>query len=182
MREVADNNQSLSLDDNSKEGASAVKCMLKANEGHLYFLDKQLLFISKLPLLILFAEVSSVTFARSGGALPSSQKFDLVIKMKSTATTTENVVFTSVMKDELESIEEFLTMKKVRVKNEAEEVVAAAVVMALGSDDDEGDDDSDAAPRGKKAGGDLREEDDEDSEGRSSSASSLSPPLVVVFS
>jgi structure-specific recognition protein 1 len=159
--------------------------MLKANEGHLYFLDKQLLFISKLPLLILFAEVSSVTFARSGGALPSSQKFDLVIKMKSTATTTENVMFTSVMKDELESIEEFLTMKKVRVKNEAEEVVAAAVVMALGSDDDEGDDDSDAAPRGKKsAGGDLREEDDEDSEGTSSSSSSssLSLPLVVVFS
>lgn len=73
------------------------------------------------------------------------------------------IVFSALNKEELQSIDEFLRMKKVRVKNEMEEL-AAAEVAALGDDDDDDDDDAMdvdvAAPKGV-----LAEEDDEDSEG-----------------
>lgn len=48
----------------SHEGQAAVKCNLKANEGQLYFLEKQLLFVSKQPTLVLFSEISAVILAR----------------------------------------------------------------------------------------------------------------------
>lgn len=76
------------------------------------------------------------------------------------------IVFSALNKEELTSIDEFLRMKKVRVKNEMDEL-AAAEVAALGDDDDDDDDamDVDAAvPKGV-----LAEEDDEDSEGGFSS-------------
>lgn len=49
----------------SHDGYSAVKCNLKANEGQLYFLEKQLLFISKQPTLVPHSDISAVIFARS---------------------------------------------------------------------------------------------------------------------
>jgi structure-specific recognition protein 1 len=49
---------------NSHDGHSAVKCNLKANEGQLYFLEKQLLFISKQPTLVPHADISAIIFAR----------------------------------------------------------------------------------------------------------------------
>jgi structure-specific recognition protein 1 len=58
----------------SHEGQSAVKCNVKANEGQLYFLEKQLLFISKQPLLVAHSDIHSVTFARSvPPLLPTTQ-------------------------------------------------------------------------------------------------------------
>ena len=52
----------------SHEGQSAVKCNVKANEGQLYFLEKQFLFISKQPTLVLHSDISAVTFAQIGRA------------------------------------------------------------------------------------------------------------------
>ena len=41
-----------------------VKCAYKANEGHLYGLEKSFAFIHKPPLLIRFEEIESVEFQR----------------------------------------------------------------------------------------------------------------------
>lgn len=50
--------------DNRHDGQAAVKCNLKANEGQLYFLERQLLFISKQPTLVSFNEISAIVLAR----------------------------------------------------------------------------------------------------------------------
>lgn len=105
--------------------------------------------------------------------------FDLSIKFKSAANL-DGITFTSFAKEELESIEEYLLMKKIRVKNETEDVAAPELIAALESDDDDdaGDSDADDGPKKvKAAGGDLREEDDEDSEGSSTLFHTLPPFL-----
>lgn len=75
------------------------------------------------------------------------------------------IIFSALNKEELQSIDEFLRMKKVRVKNEMDEL-AAVEAAALGDDDDDDDDDAmDVDAPALK--GVLAEEDDEDSEGES---------------
>ncbi|GAA6060442.1 hypothetical protein JCM10212_000035 [Sporobolomyces blumeae] len=157
----------------SHDGQAAVKCNLKANEGHLYFLEKQMLFISKQPTLVLFSEISAVVLARVGGALPSARTFDLNIRLKDS--TSGPLTFSALNKEELTSITEFLSMKKIKVQNEMEEL-AAAEAEALGgalSDDSEMDEDdaemsdaSGAGRRKKSVKGDVPMglDEDEDSE------------------
>ncbi|GAA5833091.1 hypothetical protein JCM3766R1_001389 [Sporobolomyces carnicolor] len=160
----------------SHEGQAAVKCNLKANEGQLYFLEKQLLFVSKQPTLVLFSEISAVILARVGGALPSARTFDLNIRLKDASS--GNPVFSALNKEELTSITDFLAMKKIKVKNEMEELAAAeaeALGGALEDDSDEdamsvdSDDDDDRPKRKQGAGGaatigQMNADDDEDSE------------------
>jgi structure-specific recognition protein 1 len=45
---------------------SGVKCSLKANEGHLFFLDKALLFVPKPAVYVPFERVSHITLSRYG--------------------------------------------------------------------------------------------------------------------
>lgn len=101
-----------------------------------------------------------------GGALPSARTFDLTVRLKSD--TDHPVIFSALNKEELQSIEDFLKMKKIRVKNEVDEAMAAEVAALGDSDDDDDDSDNDKmdvdAPR--RAAGLLGEEDDEDSEGK----------------
>ncbi|GAA5820920.1 hypothetical protein JCM11251_001876 [Rhodosporidiobolus azoricus] len=157
----------------SHDGQAAVKCNLKANEGQLYFLEKQLLFISKQPTLVSFSEISAVVLARVGGALPSARTFDLAIRLKDSSSG-GNPVFSALNKEELQNITDFLQMKKIKVKNEMEELAAAeaeALGGALSSDDEDAMsvDEEESSGRRKRQGGggakeELREEDDEDSE------------------
>lgn len=48
----------------SSQGFCAVKCTMKANEGHLYFLEKSFLFVPKPTILMQHEDISSVTFSR----------------------------------------------------------------------------------------------------------------------
>ncbi|KAK4049352.1 FACT complex subunit [Microbotryomycetes sp. JL221] len=143
----------------SHDGQSAVKCNLKANEGHLYLLEKQLLFISKQPTLVPFSDIHSITVARVGGALPSARTFDLSVRLRADGS---SIVFSAVNKEELQSIEEFLKVKKLRVKNEMEEL-AAAEAAVLGDDDDDDDDDDMSVDGDARAKTGMLDE-DEDSE------------------
>lgn len=99
--------------------------------------------------------------------MPSSRAFDAHVKLRSSVSpTNEVIIFSNIPKEDLEPMEEYLVMKKIKVKNDVEEVVVAVRVKeAMEDDDDDDDDESDASKTG--AGGDLKEEDDEDSEGRS---------------
>lgn len=84
------------------------------------------------------------------------------------------LVFSALSKEELQTITDFLTMKKIKIKNEMEELAAVeAAVLDASSDEDEammsdGSDSDDGSRRKKKPTGaanamDLDE--DEDSEG-----------------
>ncbi|KGG50463.1 FACT complex component Pob3 [Mitosporidium daphniae] len=48
----------------SPQGFCAVKCTVKANEGHLYFLEKCFLFVPKPAIILQHDKISSVTFSR----------------------------------------------------------------------------------------------------------------------
>ncbi|GAA5929678.1 hypothetical protein JCM3775_006519 [Rhodotorula graminis] len=148
----------------SHDNHAAVKCNLKANEGQLYFLEKQLLFISKQPTLVSFSEISAVVLARVGGALPSARTFDLAIRLKD-STSSAPLVFSALSKEELSNITDFLQTKKIKVKNEMDELAAAeaealgAAVMESDSDDDAMSVDEDKPVR--RPGADAMDEDDE---------------------
>jgi len=53
-----------SKDFTSHHQQSGVKCSLKANEGHLFFLDKALIFVPKPSVYVSFDNVQFVTLSR----------------------------------------------------------------------------------------------------------------------
>lgn len=58
---------------------SGVKCSLKANEGHLFFLDRAFLFVPKPAVFVGFDNVSHVTLSRVGGNVSASRTFDVTV-------------------------------------------------------------------------------------------------------
>ena len=140
----------------SHGGHSAVKANLGANEGYIFLLEKSMLYISKLPLFLLYSDISEIRFERVSGALTSSARtFDLIVHTK---TGRNEHTFSAVSKEEQSVMEDFLKRdKKLKVKNVLEENVNAvnsAIAEALM---DDGDSDDDDKPR--RAG-----DEDEDSE------------------
>jgi structure-specific recognition protein 1 len=65
---------------------ACVKCAVGANEGLLYPLEKQFVFIHKPPILIRFNEVDSVEFQRYAGGQGSTRNFDLCVNLKPSVT------------------------------------------------------------------------------------------------
>ena len=61
---------------------SGVKCSIKANEGHLFCLDKAFMFVPKPATYISMDNVASVTMSRVGGAMAASRTFDITFTMK----------------------------------------------------------------------------------------------------
>lgn len=110
-----------------------VKCALRANEGLLYPLEKQFVFIHKPPVLIRFNEVESVEFQRYGGGAGSTRNFDLAVSLKSSAvtgSTSQEYVFSGIDRSDYQSLYNFLSSKGITVKNiqESTEEVASAPV------------------------------------------------------
>ena len=97
-------------------------------------LEKYVFFVSKQPVLIELGDISQVIFSRLGQGMgaSASRSFDLGITTKGGPIYT----FSSIMKEEKNGVEAYLTERKVRVKNE--HVPEEEIVMA--GDDDEDDD------------------------------------------
>lgn len=129
-------------------------------EGYIFFLDKSMLFISKNPLFLPYADISEVRFERVSGALTSSARtFDLIVQMKLGR---NEHTFSAVAKDEQSVIEDYLKRdKKLKVKNVIEEnlnAVNSELVAAMMEDDSDDDD----APRRPAGDDDDEESVDED--------------------
>lgn len=62
---------------------AGVKCSIKANEGHLFCLDKAFMFVPKPATYISMDQIASVTMSRVGGAMAASRTFDITFTMKS---------------------------------------------------------------------------------------------------
>jgi structure-specific recognition protein 1 len=131
---------------------ACVKCALRANEGLLYPLEKQFIFIHKPPVLIRFDEVESVEFQRYAGGQGSTRNFDLCVTLKNDDK--KEYVFSGIDRSDYTGLYNFLSTKKIRIKNleniGAEETGPQAPVYnedeiyGVGGDDlDEGSEDED---------------------------------------
>lgn len=70
------------LTTSSHHQQSGVKCSIKANEGHLYCLDKSFMFVPKPATYIAFDNIAIIVMSRVGGAVSASRTFDITITMK----------------------------------------------------------------------------------------------------
>lgn len=96
-------------------GTPTISCSYKAAAGHLYPLERGFIYVHKPPLHIRFEEIASVNFARGGG---STRSFDFEIELKSNVTHT----FSSIEKEEYTKLFNFITSKKIHVKNTGKSV------------------------------------------------------------
>uniref|UniRef100_U5EZF4 FACT complex subunit SSRP1 n=1 Tax=Corethrella appendiculata TaxID=1370023 RepID=U5EZF4_9DIPT len=132
-------------------GTPAISCSFKATAGYLYPLEKGFIYIHKPPLHIRFEEVSSVNFARSGG---STRSFDFEVELKSGNVHT----FSSIEKEEYGKLFDFISSKKIHVKNTGKDKNAY-------KENDFGDSDNENEPDAYlarvKAEAKERDEDDE---------------------
>ncbi|KAG0684334.1 FACT complex subunit [Pichia californica] len=128
----------------SKDGLPGISCSLKANEGHLYALEKCALFLTKPTVLIPYSEVGIITFSRVGQG--SAQKtFDMEISTINGGPTHN---FGNIERAEQPLLESFFRSKNLKVRNDekiAQEMLANAMVDSdgeadLGSADDESPD------------------------------------------
>lgn len=69
-------------DIHSHHQQSGVKCSIKANEGHLFCLDKSFMFVPKPATYISFDNISVIVMSRVGGAISASRTFDITITLK----------------------------------------------------------------------------------------------------
>ncbi|KAL1752841.1 structure-specific recognition protein-domain-containing protein [Schizophyllum commune] len=109
-----------------------IKANLKAVQGDLFILDKQLFFVSKQPLLIDFSDIHAAIFSRVGGGT-GSRTFDLRVETRSGPEHT----FSSIAKEEYEGVEKFLKASKLKVKSESVPDAEMLMQADLGDDDDE---------------------------------------------
>lgn len=128
----------------SKDGLPGIACSLKANEGHLYALEKCALFLTKPTVLIPYSEISLIEFSRVGQG--SAQKtFDMEIVTSKGGPTHS---FGNIDRAEQPLLESFFRSKNLKVRNDekiAQQMLANAMIDSdgeadLGSADDESPD------------------------------------------
>lgn len=66
----------------SRHGQTAVKCSIKANEGHLYCMDRSFMFVPKPATYVAIDHVAQITMSRVGGAVSASRTFDITMTLK----------------------------------------------------------------------------------------------------
>ncbi|XP_076665639.1 structure specific recognition protein [Andrena cerasifolii] len=94
----------------SHSGTLGISCSFKAAAGYLYPLERGFIYVHKPPIHIRFEEIASVNFARGGG---STRSFDFEIELTSGVVHT----FSSIEKEEYGKLFDFISSKKLRVKN-----------------------------------------------------------------
>jgi len=110
---------------------SAISCSYKNNNGLLYPLERGFMYVHKPAIHIRFEEINSINFARSDG---STRSFDLEIETKANATH----IFNSIEKEEYPRLYDYVSKKKLRIKNRpTTKVVPAEIVDELIDSDDE---------------------------------------------
>ena len=121
-----------SHDFTSHHQMSGVKCSIKANEGHLFCLDKAFLFVPKPATYISFENISSVTMSRVGGAVSASRTFDITITLRNGMGEHQ---FSNINREEQAPLETFLKIKNIKTKNEMDGD-GAMLAAALANDPD----------------------------------------------
>jgi structure-specific recognition protein 1 len=124
---------------------SGVKCSIKANEGHLFCLDKAFMFVPKPATYISMDNVASVTMSRVGGAMAASRTFDITFHMKGNLAEHQ---FSNINREEQQPLENFFRLKGIKTKNEMADESGALLAAALQDEDLASSDDGAAPNRG----------------------------------
>ncbi|CAG5045160.1 unnamed protein product [Parnassius apollo] len=132
----------------------AIACSYKAAAGYLYPLEKGFIYVHKPPVHIRFEEIASVNFARGGAS--STKSFDFEIELKSGSIHT----FSSIEKGEYDKLFDYITSKKLHVKNTGKNDKALY-------DDDFGDSDTEKEPDAylERVKAEAKERESDDSDG-----------------
>lgn len=166
-----------------KSDSPCVRCSHRAQEGHLYMLDKSFLFVKKPVLQVRYQDVREVKFERvapaSGGN--NAKTFDLKIVDAAGV----EYVFNSVDREEYEDLYAFLQSSGLNVETTYQELNAGVTgklggrprkeadysedpymrqVEAEGDDDEDSEDDSDFEAGSSDSDGNFGDSDDEDDE------------------
>ncbi|KAL9103568.1 MAG: hypothetical protein Q9163_001406 [Psora crenata] len=138
---------------------SGVKCSIKANEGHLFCLDKSFMFVPKPASYIPFDNISVIVMSRVGGAVSASRTFDINIMTKSGGVEHQ---FSNINREEQKPLEDFFAVKNLKVRNEMLDD-SALIQAALNDADINTSEDEVVAPRADRGSAEEdSEEDDED--------------------
>ncbi|XP_055765586.1 FACT complex subunit SSRP1 isoform X3 [Salvelinus fontinalis] len=140
-------------------GTQCITCSYKASSGLLYPLERGFVYIHKPPVHLRFEEVSCVNFARG---TTTTRSFDFEIETKQGTQFT----FSSIEREEYGKLFDFVTAKKLSIKNRGfKEGLKGKDDMLEDSDEDQ----HDAYLERMKEEGKIREEanDSDDSDGES---------------
>ncbi|GMI02367.1 hypothetical protein TrLO_g14125 [Triparma laevis f. longispina] len=150
----------------------AIPCSLKANDGLLYPLEKQFIWLHRPPVLVRFEEISSVEFQRYGGSGASGRNFDLAINLRNAGDGgSKEYVFSGIEKTEFPLLKQFLNEKKIKITNLREDNGRKsynegdsddnAGPLDLGSADEDSEDDGDYGDADAKKEQDAESSDDD---------------------
>ncbi|XP_022813825.1 FACT complex subunit Ssrp1 [Spodoptera litura] len=142
----------------------AIACSYKAAAGYLYPLEKGFIYVHKPPVHIRFEEIASVNFARGGAS--STKSFDFEIELKQGSIHT----FSSIEKGEYDKLFDYITSKKLHVKNTGKNDKALY-------DDDFGDSDTEKEPDAylERVKAEAKERDSGDSDSDESTDEDFNP-------
>uniref|UniRef100_A0A6P7FZY1 Uncharacterized protein LOC114332447 isoform X1 n=2 Tax=Diabrotica virgifera virgifera TaxID=50390 RepID=A0A6P7FZY1_DIAVI len=162
-------------------GTPAIICSFKAEAGLLYPLERGFIYVHKSPIYIGFEEIASVKFARGGG---STRSFDFEIEVKPCTVHT----FGSIEKEEYGKLFDFITKKKLNIKDEFGDSVEEAApdaylarVKAKGQERDDDDNEKDkerCEQEMKVGGGEKASGDDTSKENKTSPAKKDKKPVA----
>ncbi|KAL8860232.1 MAG: hypothetical protein Q9178_003203 [Gyalolechia marmorata] len=144
-----------SKDFSSHHQQAGVKCSIKANEGHLYCLDKSFMFVPKPATYIPFDHISVIVMSRVGGAVSASRTFDITVTMKNGGGET---LFSNINREEQKPLEDFFQAKGLRTKNEMLDDSSALIAAALKDADMASSDEEVVAARADRGSADEDEE------------------------
>ncbi|KAK3109672.1 FACT complex subunit, partial [Teratosphaeriaceae sp. CCFEE 6253] len=135
---------------------SGVKCSIKANEGHLYCLDRAFLFVPKPATYISFENCSVVVMSRVGGAISASRTFDITVTLKSGAGEHQ---FSNINREEQGPLEAFFQAKGIKFRNEMDADNPSLMAGMLADDPELASSDEEVVNGGEARG--SADEDDE---------------------
>lgn len=142
----------------SHHGQSGVKCSIKANEGHLFCLDRAFLFVPKPSTYISFENIAVVTMSRVGGAVSASRTFDITVALRNGNGEHQ---FSNINREEQQPLERFLEAKNIKYKNEMDG--DGSMLAAITADSDlASSDDEDVVARDRGSADEDDESVDED--------------------
>ena len=166
-------------------GHPAIQANFKANDGLLYPLEKQFVFIHKPAILVRFNEIESVEFQRYAGGQGSTRNFDLCVNLKQSVSgiggsgQVRDYTFSGIARTDYAGLYNFLSGKKIPIKNlqgDLEETGPVAPVYnedeiyggpddGMGGESSEDEDfDEDAAAQEEQADSDDSEDSIDDDE------------------
>jgi len=113
FKEIIKINIIIPADFKSSKGEQAIKCSVKASDGHLYPLKNSLLFIHKPVLYIKIKEIHYVEFSRvSDNAAPTNRSFEFTV-----AKADSQFNFSNIDRQEYKCLRDYFQEKGVKVRN-----------------------------------------------------------------